>query len=136
MVVNYRVHRYIFQPWKCMDKWAGRPCTACVCEFASRNSDPHLWLERPCGNRDETNQIHVLELHISLTDFPFLINGFIHSTSLNSDCEPRMMWISMRDVKTYSHGFEVLVKLLCDIVCQLATSYPGPVFRPAERGNL
>jgi hypothetical protein len=51
--------------------------------------DPNLWLERSRRNRYETDQIHVLQIHESFSNFPPLINGSVHGVSLGSICKPR-----------------------------------------------
>lgn len=42
----------------------------------------------------------------------------------------------LHNVKTYRHGFKVLVEFLGDLVHKFAASYPGAAFRPVEGRNL
>ena len=48
-----------------------------------RDSDPDLWLERPRRNRDETDQVHVVDVHEALADRPALFHRAIRSDSLH-----------------------------------------------------
>jgi len=104
-------------------------------DFTSRGRDPDLRLERPDGNRYETDHVHVLEVHESLTDFPLLIGGSVHDVSLGSGCKPqttedsKVMW-------TYSHGVKIPVEPLGDLVRKLAASYRDTVLRPSQGGDL
>ena len=81
------------------------------------------------------DQVHVFEVHESLTDFPLLIDASVHDVPLGSGCKLRMtgdsavMW-------TYSHGFEVPVELLGDRVRKTATSDRDAILRPTQGGDL
>ena len=99
------------------------------CTSISKN--PDLWSKRPGRNRHETDQVHVLEVHQSLTNFLLLIDASVHDVPLGSGCKPRttgdsaMMW-------TYSHGFKVPVELLGDRVRKITTSDRDAILRPTQ----
>jgi len=104
-------------------------------DFTSRGKDPDLRLERPGRNRYEADQVHVLEGHESLTDFPLLIDGSVHGASLESGFKSRTTGDSAA-MWTYSHGYKVPVELFGDLVHEFAASYRDTVLRPTQGGDL
>ena len=94
---TFCIHRWIYivslvNAW--VNKWAGAHILPASVNFTS-SPDPDLRLKRPRRNRYEADQIHILEVHKSFTNFPPLIDGFVHSLSLGSNREPQMMWVSI-----------------------------------------
>lgn len=76
-----------------------------------RDGDPDLWLERPRRNRDETDQVHVVDLHEASANRPELFHRTIRSDT--------------------SHASEVPINLTGNLVSKLATWYrdtsPSPI---------
>jgi len=104
-------------------------------DFTSSSKDPDLRLKRPGRNRHETDQVHVLEVRESLTDFPLLIDPSAHDVPLGSGCKLRMTGDSAV-MQTYSHEFKVPVELPGDLVHKLAASYRDMILHPTQGGDL
>ena len=78
-----------------VNKWyTGANIQPVSANSASRGPDPNIWLVRPCRNGYETDQVHVPQMHESFTNFPLLIDGFVHNMSLGSNCEPQITRVS------------------------------------------
>jgi len=104
-------------------------------DFTLRGKDPDLRLKQPGRNRHETDQVHVLEVHQSLADFPLLIDPSVHDVPLGSSCKLRTTGDSAV-MQTYSHEFKVPVELPGDLVRKLAASYRDTILRPTQGGDL
>ena len=52
-------------------------------------NNPDLGCKRPFGNRLELRQIHVVDVHEPLSDFPFSVSRWVHVRTLEFDVRQR-----------------------------------------------